>query len=103
MNNKCDRCDFQLVNGECLNCAEPAKKSNRMYYFYISLLTPLGPSAMYYKDKLHPLDPNSYKTHTASLASKMSIQSGKSIIPESIIYMSLHELPQEVIEVQFPV
>jgi hypothetical protein len=78
-------------------------EENHFYCYHIAFASPLGFGTYFYRGKEHPLMPDTYKEKTASLASKMSLASGRNITPDMMAYITLTELPLCVINARWPV
>ena len=75
---------------------------NNRYYYYISIWSPVGVGGYFYRDTKHPLDPNTMANHILSLSRRLSLTTKELVPPESIAYISLHELPVEVVKERWP-
>jgi hypothetical protein len=73
-----------------------------MFYYYISIWTPIGYSGLYYRGNLHPLHPKAMCSQQKDIATKYSLRSGERIPPEAVTYICLHELPMDVAKELFP-
>ena len=72
------------------------------YYYYISISSPIGLGGYFYRDTVHPLDPDSMTNHILSLSRKIQLISKVDVPPESITYIALYELPVEVVKARWP-
>jgi hypothetical protein len=73
-----------------------------MKHYYIAFSSPCGFGTLFYRGKEHPLAPNAYADRINGLANKINIKFGAQIMPESIVYLNIVELPLEVAKERWP-
>ena len=73
-----------------------------MNYYYLSFWTPIGYGGLYYRGEQHPLHPEAMQVRKETIARQMSIRTGETIPVDSVVFIAIEKLPEEVVRFKWP-
>ena len=62
----------------------------------------MGFGGIFHRSDKHPLDPDSFKERKESIATTYAIKTGENIPVDSVVFLSILELPKDVAKARWP-